>query len=179
MPHFPSYLLQALTNAIEFAEHNFENEQERNYIMQVGAHGQPAAAAQPCARDGWGSHPCGARGAQRWCSCRGRAHNLAPPLAASRRAQMVCTATTATDQRIRVAAFTCLHEIGANYYSKLPNYMQEVYQITVRQGGAGTSRLLPCAHTSCQTHACVHPSPLPPLYLRHGRAGAGAGRGQR
>lgn len=27
---------QALCNAVEFAEHNFDNEQERNYIMQVG-----------------------------------------------------------------------------------------------------------------------------------------------
>jgi hypothetical protein len=32
----------ALQNAIEFAEHNFENESERNYIMQVRARQQSA-----------------------------------------------------------------------------------------------------------------------------------------
>jgi importin subunit beta-1 len=32
----------ALSNAIEFAEHNFENEQERNYIMQMVCHGTVA-----------------------------------------------------------------------------------------------------------------------------------------
>lgn len=69
----------ALTNAIAFAQHNFNNDQERNYIMQ-----------------------------------------------------MVCQATTAGEERIRVAAFTCLHEIAAHYYEKLPPYMQEVYNITVR-----------------------------------------------
>lgn len=46
--------------------------------------------------------------------------------------QMVCQATTAPDERIRIAAFSCLHEIAANYYSKLPAYMQEVFAISVK-----------------------------------------------
>jgi importin subunit beta-1 len=37
----------ALQNAIEFADHNFGNESERNYIMQVGLEGGP-----------WGAHAC-------------------------------------------------------------------------------------------------------------------------
>eukprot|EP00775_Hariotina_reticulata_P014411 gene14411-14517_t len=69
----------ALQNAIEFAEHNFNNEQERNYIMQ-----------------------------------------------------MVCAGTGAPDERIRIASFTCLHEIAANYYSKLTPYMNEIFNISVK-----------------------------------------------
>jgi len=69
----------ALNNAIIFAEHNFENEQERNYIMQ-----------------------------------------------------MVCQGTVANDSRIRIASFTCLHEIAANYYSKMPPYMTEIFNMTVK-----------------------------------------------
>lgn len=38
----------ALNNAIEFAEHNFENEQERNYIMQVGMLQQASQIQQLC-----------------------------------------------------------------------------------------------------------------------------------
>lgn len=45
---------------------------------------------------------------------------------------MVCQATTADDERIRIAAFSCLHEIAANYYSKLPAYMGEVFNISVK-----------------------------------------------
>eukprot|EP00879_Flechtneria_rotunda_P012371 GHRR01012918.1.p1 GENE.GHRR01012918.1~~GHRR01012918.1.p1 ORF type:complete len:702 (+),score=217.59 GHRR01012918.1:232-2106(+) len=70
---------KALQNAIEFADHNFENEQERNYIMQ-----------------------------------------------------MVCQGTTANDERIRKYSFTCLHEIAANYYGKLPAYMTEIFNISVK-----------------------------------------------
>lgn len=69
----------ALQNAIEFAEHNFDNESERNYIMQ-----------------------------------------------------MVCQGASARDERIRIASFTCLHEIAANYYAKLPAYMGEVFAISVK-----------------------------------------------
>jgi len=69
----------ALCNAIEFAEHNFENNQERDMVMQV-----------------------------------------------------VCQGTVSSEIRIRVAAFECLHEIAAMYYSKLPPYMTELYNITVR-----------------------------------------------
>lgn len=46
--------------------------------------------------------------------------------------QMVCQATTAQDQRIRVGAFTCLHEIAANYYSKLPAYMTEIFNVSIK-----------------------------------------------
>lgn len=45
---------------------------------------------------------------------------------------MVCQATTAPDVRIRVAAFSCLHEIAANYYAKLPAYMTEVFNMSVK-----------------------------------------------
>ncbi|GBF94393.1 importin subunit beta-like [Raphidocelis subcapitata] len=69
----------ALQNAIEFADHNFGNENERNYIMQV-----------------------------------------------------VCQGTVASDPRIRVQSFTCLHEIAANYYGQLPPYMQEIFNLTVK-----------------------------------------------
>ncbi|KIZ03724.1 Importin subunit beta-1 [Monoraphidium neglectum] len=69
----------ALQNAIEFADHNFGNESERNYIMQV-----------------------------------------------------VCQGTVASDVRIRVQSFACLHEIAANYYARLPPYMQEVFNLSVK-----------------------------------------------
>lgn len=68
----------ALSNAVEFAEHNFENKKERDYIMQV-----------------------------------------------------VCQGTIAPDPRIRQLSFQCLHEIAANYYPKLYEYMQEIFKITV------------------------------------------------
>jgi hypothetical protein len=42
----------------------------------------------------------------------------------------VCQGTVASDPRIRVQSFTCLHEIAANYYGQLPPYMQ------VRRGRA-------------------------------------------
>ncbi|KAG1660011.1 hypothetical protein FOA52_009831 [Chlamydomonas sp. UWO 241] len=69
----------ALCNAIEFAEHNFENDQERNMVMQV-----------------------------------------------------VCQGTQSPEIRIRTASFECLHEIAAMYYGKLPTYMTELYNITVK-----------------------------------------------
>ncbi|KAL6753595.1 ARM repeat-containing protein [Haematococcus lacustris] len=69
----------ALGNAIEFAHHNFENEGERNYLMQV-----------------------------------------------------VCQGTQASELRIRVASFECLHEIAALYYSKLVPYMTQIYALTVK-----------------------------------------------
>jgi importin subunit beta-1 len=69
----------ALSNAVEFAEHNFNNDAERGYIMQV-----------------------------------------------------VCQATVAADPRLRHAAFSCLHEIAANYYGHLPPYMGDVFNITVK-----------------------------------------------
>jgi importin subunit beta-1 len=69
----------ALSNAVEFAEHNFNNDAERGYIMQV-----------------------------------------------------VCQATVAADSRVRHAAFSCLHEIAANYYGHLPPYMGDIFNITVK-----------------------------------------------
>lgn len=46
--------------------------------------------------------------------------------------QMVCQGASARDERIRIASFTCLHEIAANYYAKLPAYMGEVFAISVK-----------------------------------------------
>jgi importin subunit beta-1 len=45
---------------------------------------------------------------------------------------MVCQATTAQDVRIRIGAFSCLHEIAAGYYAKLPPYMPEIFNISVK-----------------------------------------------
>jgi importin subunit beta-1 len=45
---------------------------------------------------------------------------------------MVCQGTSARDERIRIASFTCLHEIAANYYAKLPAYMGEIFNISVK-----------------------------------------------
>jgi hypothetical protein len=45
---------------------------------------------------------------------------------------MVCQATTAGDERIRIAAFSCLHEIAANYYAKLPAYITEIFKISIK-----------------------------------------------
>jgi importin subunit beta-1 len=69
----------ALCNAIEFAVHNFENDNERNMLMQV-----------------------------------------------------VCQGTQSPEFRIRTASFECLHEIAAMYYHKLPAYMTELYNVTVK-----------------------------------------------
>eukprot|EP00798_Chlamydomonas_sp_ICE-L_P030705 gene30705-35732_t len=69
----------ALYNAIEFATYNFDNDNERNYIMSV-----------------------------------------------------TCQGTTSPDIRIRVASFECLHAIVGLYYSKMPAYMTELYNITVK-----------------------------------------------
>ena len=43
--------------------------------------------------------------------------------------QVVCQGTVANDLRIRVQSFTCLHEIAANYYNRLPPYMQVRHQV--------------------------------------------------
>ena len=45
---------------------------------------------------------------------------------------MVCQGTSAPDQRIRLASFTCLHEIAQAYYSKLPSYMGEIFNVSVK-----------------------------------------------
>lgn len=46
------HVSQALTNAIAFAQHNFENENERNYIMQVGRRGRRPWSL-PCSACTW------------------------------------------------------------------------------------------------------------------------------
>ena len=46
--------------------------------------------------------------------------------------QVVCQGTQSPEIRIRTASFECLHEIAAMYYAKLPAYMTELYNITVR-----------------------------------------------
>jgi importin subunit beta-1 len=45
---------------------------------------------------------------------------------------MVCQGTIAPDERIRIASFNCLHEIAANYYLKLPAYITEIFNMTVK-----------------------------------------------
>lgn len=65
--------------------------------------------------------------------------------------QVVCQGTVAADVRIRVQSFTCLHEIAANYYNRLPPYMQ------VHQGcseGAVTRMLVPRIEE--RPRLCVH-----------------------
>ena len=75
-----TYLLQpGVLPCSRFATVNFENDQERNMLMQV-----------------------------------------------------VCQGTQSPEIRIRTASFECLHEIAAIYYSKLPAYMTELYNITVK-----------------------------------------------
>lgn len=67
----------ALYNALEFAHTNFDNEQERTYLMQV-----------------------------------------------------VCEGTVSPQSRVRQASLECLVKIAANYYEKLPPYMQHIFDIT-------------------------------------------------
>ena len=67
----------ALYNAIIFAQTNFENATERNYLMQI-----------------------------------------------------ICEGTVAQDARVREASFECLVKIAANYYEKLPAYMQQIFSLT-------------------------------------------------
>ncbi|CAL5228954.1 g12186 [Coccomyxa viridis] len=67
----------ALYNAIIFAQTNFENATERNYLMQI-----------------------------------------------------ICEGTVAHDARVREASFECLVKIAANYYEKLPAYMQQIFSLT-------------------------------------------------
>ncbi|EIE27283.1 ARM repeat-containing protein [Coccomyxa subellipsoidea C-169] len=69
----------ALYNAIVFAQTNFENPEERNYLMQV-----------------------------------------------------ICEGTIAADAKVREASFECLVKIAANYYEKLPAYMQDIFRLTHR-----------------------------------------------
>ncbi|KAK9837148.1 hypothetical protein WJX81_006220 [Elliptochloris bilobata] len=69
----------ALLNALEFAQTNFDNPDERNYLMQV-----------------------------------------------------ICEGTIAPDARVRETAFECLVKIAANYYEKLPAYMQDIFTLTHR-----------------------------------------------
>jgi importin subunit beta-1 len=45
---------------------------------------------------------------------------------------MVCEGTAARDERIRIASFSCLHEIAANYYPRLPEYIGEIFNISVK-----------------------------------------------
>lgn len=67
----------ALTNALEFSQANFQNDGERNYIMQ-----------------------------------------------------MVCQGTLAGDVKVRRAAWECLVRIAEAYYVKLPQYMNDIFNLT-------------------------------------------------
>ncbi len=69
----------ALYNAIVFAQTNFENPEERNYLMQV-----------------------------------------------------ICEGTIAPEAKVREASFECLVKVAANYYEKLPAYMQDIFRLTHR-----------------------------------------------
>jgi len=69
----------ALLNALEFAQTNFDNAEERNYLMQV-----------------------------------------------------ICEGTMAPDAKVRETSFECLVKIAANYYEKLPAYMQDIFTLTHR-----------------------------------------------
>lgn len=44
----------------------------------------------------------------------------------------MCQGTQSQDLLIRSESFRCLHEIAAYYYGKLPAYMTELYNITVK-----------------------------------------------
>lgn len=70
---------QALFNALEFAHNNFENDNERNYLMQV-----------------------------------------------------VCEGTMSSEKSVREASYECLVKIAANYYSKLPHYITDIFSLTSR-----------------------------------------------
>ena len=47
-------------------------------------------------------------------------------------AQVICEGTIAPDARVRETAFECLVKIAANYYEKLPAYMQDIFTLTHR-----------------------------------------------
>ncbi len=44
--------------------------------------------------------------------------------------QIICEGTVAQDARVREASFECLVKIAANYYEKLPAYMQQIFSLT-------------------------------------------------
>lgn len=44
--------------------------------------------------------------------------------------QMVFKASQCPDERVRVAAYQCLVEIGSSYYKYLPEYMQTIFKLT-------------------------------------------------
>jgi importin subunit beta-1 len=69
---------KALDNALEFAKANFENQDERNYIMNV-----------------------------------------------------VFECTQSKDQKVVISGFECLVKIATLYYSKLPQYMQQLFNVTL------------------------------------------------
>ena len=46
--------------------------------------------------------------------------------------QVICEGTIAPDARVRETAFECLVKIAANYYEKLPAYMQDIFTLTHR-----------------------------------------------
>jgi len=46
--------------------------------------------------------------------------------------QIICEGTVAQDARVREASFECLVKIAANYYEKLPAYMQQIFSLTHR-----------------------------------------------
>jgi importin subunit beta-1 len=75
---------KALDNALEFAKANFENQDERNYIMSV-----------------------------------------------------VFECTQSTDQKVKVAGFECLVKIASLYYAKLPQYMQQLFNVTLESIKSG------------------------------------------
>eukprot|EP00798_Chlamydomonas_sp_ICE-L_P017132 gene17132-23436_t len=108
----------ALTNAIEFATHNFKIDNERNYIMNV-----------------------------------------------------VCQGTQSSEIRIRIASFECLHAIMGLYYSKLPAYMTELYNITVRAIKEDQEEVSLQAiefwSTVCDTELDLLDSPSPELPCLH------------
>lgn len=43
----------------------------------------------------------------------------------------ICEATQSTDARVRTVAYECLTEIATNYYSKLSEYMETIFRLTM------------------------------------------------
>jgi len=70
---------EALYNALEFAQSNFEREGERDYLMQI-----------------------------------------------------ICEAAECNDERVQVAAFSCLVSIAGAYYEILPAYIGHIFEISTR-----------------------------------------------
>lgn len=46
--------------------------------------------------------------------------------------QVICEAAVSAEAPIRQASLECLVKIAANYYEKLPQYMQHIFDITQR-----------------------------------------------